>query len=101
VAWPKKKRGVRCWVAEGEDGPVWAASALGEERRRPDRVCGLKENGKGMGVGPAGREGREERERGFSFKKTLFKFVFQTSIKQETMHSNHDAQSLIISNLFK
>jgi hypothetical protein len=29
-----------------------------------------------MGVGPAGREGREERERGFSFKKNTFQIRF-------------------------
>jgi hypothetical protein len=50
---------------------------------------------------------REKRERGegrgekdFFFLK-LFSNSFsnlQTSIKQETMHSNHDAQALIISN---
>jgi hypothetical protein len=46
-------------------------------------------------------EKRERRgEKGFSFK-TLFKpffSKFQNSLKQETMHSNHDAQSLIVSN---
>jgi hypothetical protein len=75
--------------------------ALEEKKASGLAARGLKEKrkGKGKGVGPVRREGREERE--FSFFKTLFKFVFQTSIKQETMHSNHDAQSLIISNLFK
>jgi hypothetical protein len=40
-----------------------------------------------MGVGPAGREGREERERGFSLKKTLFKFVFQTQTRNHAFES--------------
>jgi hypothetical protein len=48
---------------------------------------------------------REEREMGegkrISFFLKLFSNSFsnfQTSIKQETMHSNHDAQALIICN---
>jgi hypothetical protein len=99
----KRKEGCGAGPAEGEDGPVWAACARRKEGRRPERVCGLKEKGKGMGVGPAGRKWREERERGFSFFNSFqIRFSnFQTSIKQETMHSNHDPQSLIISNLFK
>jgi hypothetical protein len=49
-----------------------------------------------------GRGGK--RKKGFLFfKKTLFKSFsyFQTSIKQETMHSIHDAQTLIISNFIQ
>jgi hypothetical protein len=45
-------------------------------------------------VGGMGRKrGRGEREKGFSFFKLFSNSFsnFQTSIKQETMHSNHDA----------
>jgi hypothetical protein len=49
------------------------------------------------------REKEERRGRRLSFfKKIIFKFVFQLSNfnKQKSMHSNHDAQTLIISKLF-
>jgi hypothetical protein len=49
--------------------------------------------------GPEGKGEREKKEK--VFLKLFLKFIFQTfktSIKQETMHSNHDAQTLIISN---
>jgi hypothetical protein len=81
---------------------------LGRLRAREEKKAnglgtrGLKEKRKekGKGVGPARKEGREER--GFSFlKKHFSNSFFKTSIKQETMHLKHDAQSLIISNLFK
>jgi hypothetical protein len=55
-----------------------------------------------MGIGPAGGKGREEREKEIFSNSFQIRFSnFQTSIKQETMHSNHDAHALIISNLFK
>jgi hypothetical protein len=82
----------------------WAGLLRARERGcRPELACGLrKEIGREWGRwgGPQEGKGRDEREKGFSF----FKFFsnsfsnFQTSIKQEIMHSNHDAQSLIISN---
>jgi hypothetical protein len=49
------------------------------------------------------RKGEREREKGFVF---FFKFLsnsffkHSTPIKQKSMHSNHDAQALIISKLF-
>jgi hypothetical protein len=59
--------------------------------------CGKK---KGSWAGWAKR-GKGRGEKGFSLFLKLFQIHFQTfktSIKQETMHSNHDAQTLIISN---
>jgi hypothetical protein len=71
-------------------------------------VRGLKEEREREKDGPAGvgrkrGKGRGERgeRKGFLFFLNSFQIHFlnfQTSIKQETMHSNHDAQSLIISN---
>jgi hypothetical protein len=68
-----------------------------------------KEKAAGLGclraegdVGPAGRKERE-REKVFLFLLNSFQIRFsniQTSIKQKSMHSNHDAQTLIISKLF-
>jgi hypothetical protein len=54
-------------------------------------------------VGRLGLKRKGERGLGFFF---LFNFFsnfsnFQTSLKQETMHSNHDAQTLIISSFIK
>jgi hypothetical protein len=60
-----------------------------------------KERERERWAGWAWREkGRGERGKGFFLFLNLFSNSFsnfQTSIKQETMHSNHDAQSLIIS----
>jgi hypothetical protein len=65
-------------------------------------VHGPKEKRKGRGKrdGSAGGKEREEKGKGFSFKTPFKPFFqkFQNSLKQETMHSNHDAQSLIVSN---
>jgi hypothetical protein len=47
-------------------------------------------------LGRKGRKERGERFRDFSFQ--IHFSNFQTSLKQETMHLNHDAQALIISN---
>jgi hypothetical protein len=69
-----------------------------EERPLAWVVCGLKEV-----------LGQLERKRGRGRRFSLFFFLnsfqirfsnFQTSIKQKSMHSNHDAQTLIISRLF-
>jgi hypothetical protein len=80
----------------------WAAvSCLRAHEEKPLTwvVCRLKE--------VLGRLERKEREREkvFSFFFFLNSFQirfsnFQTSIKQKSMHSNHDAQTLIISRLF-
>jgi hypothetical protein len=57
------------------------------------------------GEGGMGRLGHTEKGRGGKGRRFSFLFLnpfqiqfsnFQTSIKQETMHSNHDAQALII-----
>jgi hypothetical protein len=111
----KKKRKGRRLGWRGRAGwATWAglracALAPEEKGRRPGTVCGLwvKEKKKRQGVGRLGqkREGkRGERFRVFLFflKKIQNYFSnFQTSFKRETMHSNHDAQALIISNFIK
>jgi hypothetical protein len=56
-----------------------------------------EEKKNGPGKWAEGRKGRGERGKGFLFLNS-FQIHFQTSIKQETMHSNHVAQALIISN---
>jgi hypothetical protein len=65
-------------------------------------VHGPKENGKGEGKEMGRLEEKRERrgERDFLLKlfSNHFFSKFQNSLKQETMHSNHDAQSLIVSN---
>jgi hypothetical protein len=68
-------------------------------------VCELKGKKK-REVGRLGRKRKGERGEGFRvfFFKNSFKFYFsnfQTSLKQETMDSNHDAQTLIILTLSK
>jgi hypothetical protein len=86
---------------KGELGRLDRLHALArEEGRRPRGVRGLWRGGeKEMGWL---EKGRGERKRGFLLlKKILFKFIFfklSNLIKPETMNSNHDAQSLIISN---
>jgi hypothetical protein len=73
------------------------------KKKRPLALvaCGLK------GCWAGGRKEKErerEREKEFPFSfKISFQIHFlniQTSIKQKSMHSNHDAQTLIISKLF-
>jgi hypothetical protein len=87
---------------------VWAGlrARAGERGRRPRPVRGLQERKKKKS-GPGGGKwaAREEKGKGEMF--GVFFFLnsfqnrfsnFQTSLKQETMHLNHDAHSLIISN---
>jgi hypothetical protein len=82
----------------------WAAAGcLRAGKRRPVawEVCGLKEGGE-REMGPLERRERGERKV-FLFLLNSFQIRFsniQTSIKQKSMHSNHDAQTLIISKLF-
>jgi hypothetical protein len=68
------------------------------------RAAGKEKKKKKSGSGEwAAREGGG-RGKGFSFFLNSFKIHFsnfQTLLKQETMHSNHDAQALIISNFIK
>jgi hypothetical protein len=55
------------------------------------------------GVGPVGEKREGEGEGFLFFFLNSFQICFsnfQTSIKQKSMHSNHDAQTLIISRLF-
>jgi hypothetical protein len=75
--------------------------SAGEEGRRPGGFCGLPKEGEG-GIG---RLGRREKGRGGKGRRFSFLFLnpfqihfsnFQTSIKEETMHSNHVAQAIII-----
>jgi hypothetical protein len=86
-------------------GPAWAASARGRERgQRPELASqARKRKGrKGKRAEEVGRKGGKGEGRGekVSFLKLFSNSFsnFQTSIKTETMHSNHDAQELIISN---
>jgi hypothetical protein len=76
-----------------------------EEGRRPGSPRGLKEKKKKKGLGRLREKGERRGSEGFSF--LFFNYFFQirfsnfqTSIKQKSMHSNHDAQTLIISKLF-
>jgi hypothetical protein len=60
--------------------------------------CGEKERGGGP-VGPKEKRGEEERRGVFFLFLNSIQIHFsnfQTSLKQETMHSNHDAQALVI-----
>jgi hypothetical protein len=66
--------------------------------------CGKREGESWAGGVDRKREKGERRgKRDFLFLKLFSNSFsnFQTSIKQETMHSNHDAQSLIISNFIQ
>jgi hypothetical protein len=59
--------------------------------------------GRKRGWASGERKEREREEKRISFFKISFQIHFsniQTSIKQKSMHSNHDAQTLIISKLF-
>jgi hypothetical protein len=83
-----------------------AHARSGKEGQRPGRVYGLRKKKRKAGRGKwAAREKGVREERGFEFfflNSFQIRFSnFQTSIKQETMHSNHDAQSLIVSNFIK
>jgi hypothetical protein len=83
-----------------EAGPLGPAYARGEETgRQPGMLAGRK---RCWASGARKREGEGEKRISF-FKKNSFQIHFsniQTSIKQKSMHSNHDAQTLIISKLF-
>jgi hypothetical protein len=68
-------------------------------REKREKACGLK-----LGrLGEKKKRGRGRGKRVFFFFFNFFSNSFsniQTSIKQKSMHSNHDAQALIISKLF-
>jgi hypothetical protein len=79
-----------------QTGPTWA-------------VCAREEKEKGLRAeaGPAGKKRERERgrgeEKGFFLKKKFFSnsFFKHSNFNQtKSMHSNHDAQTLIISKLF-
>jgi hypothetical protein len=78
------------------------ARGRGTERPVPCLDCGLRRLG-----GPAGpkeERGRGERSVKLSFLKKLFKFLFKLCklhSNNKTMHPNHDAQALIISNIIE
>jgi hypothetical protein len=100
----------------GQRGDSWVARAVGartQERKREGRpttfwlrVLRKKKTGRGR---KEGRLGRKERGRGgrvwfFSFFKILFKLFFKLCklhSNNKTMHSNHNAQALIISNIIE
>jgi hypothetical protein len=79
----------------------WAAAgclSAGEKK-----ACGLGGLRAERGVGPVGekREGEGEGFLFFFLNSFQIRFSnFQTSNKQKSMHSRHDAQTLIISRLF-
>jgi hypothetical protein len=91
----------------GPRGPACArAHTRSGKSRRPGKVGGLREEEKRKKKSGPGKRwaGREER-RGMRGLGILFLNPFQihfsnfqTSLNQETMHSNHDAQALVISN---
>jgi hypothetical protein len=64
----------------------------------------IKERGgEGWAGWAAGKRGEERKGKGFLFLNyfQIHFSNFQTSLKQETMHSNHDAQALNISNFIQ
>jgi hypothetical protein len=65
----------------------WAANRRKGGPRREERLVGLKE-----------REGEEGRFCEFSF---FFKLVFKLHSNNKTMHSNYDAQALIVSSIIE
>jgi hypothetical protein len=84
----------------GQRGPQARKRGRG---RRPGLACGLRKRGRERD-GQLGLKGKGERGKGFPLFFNSFQIHFsnfQTSIKQETMHSNHDAQALIISNFIQ
>jgi hypothetical protein len=97
----KKKKGEGVLGRRGcEAGPAWADGARAGKKQADGLGCLRAEKD----VGPAGKEKERGRERE---EKRIFLISFQihfsniqTSIKQKSMHSNHDAQTLIISKLF-
>jgi hypothetical protein len=79
----------------GQRGPLARARGEAEEKREGEKNwAGWKRRERGEGV----------KAFSFFFKKKSFQIRFfsnfQTSIKQKSMHSNHDTQTLIISKLF-
>jgi hypothetical protein len=77
-----------------------ARASAGEKADGLGWLRGLREKREGERDGPAGLGGKRGEEKSFFLFLNLFSNSFsnfQTSIKQETLHSNHDAQSLIIS----
>jgi hypothetical protein len=101
----KKKRRGACWAGGGASWAAWAGSARARGRKMSAACFASgREKKKKKRAGWAKRR-KGKGEKGFRvslfLKKILFKFVFsnfQTSLKQETTHSNDDAQELIISN---
>jgi hypothetical protein len=95
---------VRWAGGEGGLGRLGHKRAQARERRLAAQgVRGLRRGG-GEGSWAGGRKRERGEGKGISFFNSFQIHFFsnsQTSIKQETMHSNHDAQSLIILILFK
>jgi hypothetical protein len=80
------RRGRCCWAARKGRPAAWKGFAgCGENERKVGRL-GLKKGGE---------RGRGD---GFSFFNSfqIHFSNFQTSLEQEIMHSNHDAQALVI-----
>jgi hypothetical protein len=103
VSGAKRKGRRRCWAGGesrlGQRGPSARAREKKEKAAGLELVHGLK----GM-LGRRGEKRGRGRRKGFPFSFEIsFQIHFsniQTPIKQKSMHSNHDAQTLIISRLF-
>jgi hypothetical protein len=88
----------------------WAATELGRREdgwAAVDRVCRGEEPSRNeetergwLGWAKREKRGREE-GCGVSFFKLLFKLYKLHSNKHKTMHSNYDAQALIVSNIIE
>jgi hypothetical protein len=100
----KRKEGRRVLGRRSsEAGPAWAGLRAGENRPSAWDSLRAERKRKGKRWAGGGKEREWRGERVFSFFKISFQIHFsniQTSIKQKSMHSNHDAQTLIISKLF-
>jgi hypothetical protein len=102
---------VAVWASGIAHWAAWAGGASAPARKKASNlgeVCGLREKEKEKEKWVVEEMDRKrERVRGerfgffFSNSFQIHFSNFQTSLKQETMHSNHDAQALIISNFIK
>jgi hypothetical protein len=90
----------------GRCGPA-CVHAREKEAGGPGQFAGCRKGRKRKAGRGGGGKGAAREEKGKGERFGVFFFLnyfqnrfsnFQTSLKQETMHSNHDAHSLIISN---
>jgi hypothetical protein len=102
--WRKKKKGgAVLGRRESKAGPLRAASARGKSPLAWEGLRAEKEKRDGEGNWASWKRRERGERKVFLFLLNSFQIRFsnfQTSIKQKSMHSNHDAQTLIISKLF-